>query len=430
MKNKFQNISDIIIKQKKITNELSPLFDSLASEINVSSKKMIKTQIYELITLFNKNNIEMENNVRAINVSKKIKTHAPLKDEATPIKRAISPPKKEIPRTYGAGYFALDELEDSAIDRIKKRGKKKKVVKRKDANPYVSLANRMFSKFSQELIKEGSFDNVKRDLVKAGLPFLAKSYVSLILFSTMISVCVGLFLMLFFLFFNLSPSTILSVSTDAIGSRFLKVVWIPLVLPIATFFSMYIYPSLEKSSLEKNINHELPFATIHMAAIAGSMIEPSKIFKILIDTNEYPNVAKEFTKTMNEMNIFGKDLITAIRTTSFNCPSKRLSDLLNGIAISITSGGELATFFEKRAESLLFEHRLEKEKESKAAETFMDIYISVVIAAPMILMLLLMMMKVSGVGISLSTTMISVIMSLVVSVINVGFLVFLGMRQK
>ena len=103
--------------------------------------------------------------------------------------------------------------------------------------------------------------------------------------------------------------------------------------------------------------------------------------------------------------------------------------MLDGLATTITSGGNLSDFFEKRAQTLLFEHKLDKEQQTKSAETFMDIYISVVIAAPMILMLLLIMMRVSGLGISLSTTMISVIMVLGVTVVNIAFLAFLQIRQ-
>ena len=86
-------------------------------------------------------------------------------------------------------------------------------------------------------------------------------------------------------------------------------------------------------------------------------------------------------------------------------------------------------FFEKRSQSLLFEYRLEKEKNTKSSESFMDIYISVVIAAPMIFMLLLMMMKISGLGISLSTTMITILVAGGVSLINVFFLIFLQLKQ-
>ncbi len=129
------------------------------------------------------------------------------------------------------------------------------------------------------------------------------------------------------------------------------------------------------------------------------------------------------------MNVLGHDLITSLRNVAFKSPSKKLGELLNGLATTITSGGNLPEFFNKRAESYLFDYKLEREKYTKMAETFMDIYISVVIAAPMILMLLLMMMKISGFGIPLSTSAITIIMILGVCVVNIGFLTFLSLRQ-
>ena len=209
----------------------------------------------------------------------------------------------------------------------------------------------------------------------------------------------------------------------------MKVFWILFVIPIGTFLIMYFYPSLEKKSIEKQIDQELPFATINMSAISGSMLEPSKIFTIIIKTKEYPYLEKEFTKLINEINIYGYDLVTALRSIALNNPSKKLADLFNSLATTITSGGDLSEFFDKRSQSLLFEHKLEREKYTKTAETFMDIYISVVIAAPMILMLLLIMMKISGLGISVSSSMITLIMVLGVSIVNIVFLAFLHLRQ-
>jgi len=165
-------------------------------------------------------------------------------------------------------------------------------------------------------------------------------------------------------------------------------------------------------------------------AISGSMIEPSKIFSIIVSTKEYPYLKKEFTKLINDINILGYDLVSALRNSANNSSSKKLTELLNGIATTINSGGNLPVFFDKRAQSLLFEYRVEKEKKTRSAETFMDIYISVVIAAPMILMLLLMMMKISGLGISLSTSMITLIMVLGVSIMNIVFLTFLHLKHS
>jgi len=121
-----------------------------------------------------------------------------------------------------------------------------------------------------------------------------------------------------------------------------------------------------------------------MSAISGSMVEPSKIFSIINSTGEYPNISKEFTKLINETHVYGYNLVSAMRNLAFNSPSSKLAELFNGLASTISSGGDIQDFFEKRAQSLLFEYKIENEKHTKTAETFMDIYISVVIAAPMI----------------------------------------------
>ena len=110
-------------------------------------------------------------------------------------------------------------------------------------------------------------------------------------------------------------------------------------------------------------------------------------------------------------------------------PSGKLSELLNGMSVTITSGGDIKTFFEKRAESLLLQYRLEREKFAKTAETFMDIYISVVIAAPMILLMLLVMMAVSGLQSGFSINQMTIAIIGIVAIVNIVFLTFLHLNQ-
>lgn len=321
-------------------------------------------------------------------------------------------------------------LEKEILRRLKKRPKI--VVEKKDKKPskYLEISNNFFHKYAESLGKKEMFRTLNRDLVKANLQIIPKSYISIILFTTLLSIIAAFFIFLFFLFFNFGAKLpIITRVTDGFGVRFIKVFWILFVIPAATFFMMYLYPSLERKNAETRINQELPFATIHMSSISGSMIDPSKIFSIIVSTKEYPYVGKEFVKLMNDINVLGYDLITALRHSAFNSPSDKLAELFNGLATTITSGGNLPMFFDKRAQSLLFEYRIEKEKHTKTAETFMDIYISVVIAAPMILMLLLMMMKISGFGIAIGTSTITALMMIGVSIINIVFLTFLHLKQ-
>lgn len=325
--------------------------------------------------------------------------------------------------------------DDLALERdtLKRLGRRSvKIIQKREKKPskYIDISNKFFFKQAKSLAKKEMFSSLDRDLIKANLQIIPQSYISMILFTTFLSLIAAFFVFLFFMFFNFGAKfPLITLANEGLGTRFVKVFWILFIIPIATFLLMYIYPSLERKNNETKINQELPFATIHMASISGSMINPSKIFSILATTQEYPAMEKEFVKLMNEINVLGYDLVTALRHSAFNSASDRLGELFNGLATTITSGGNLPIFFEKRAQSLLFEYRIEKEKYTKSAETFMDIYISVVIAAPMILMLLMMMMKISGLGISISTALITVIMVIGVSIINIVFLTFLHLQH-
>ena len=218
-------------------------------------------------------------------------------------------------------------------------------------------------------------------------------------------------------------------SVEDVGLRALKLIWILIAFPIAGFFISYVYPSLDRRAYESQIDAELPFATINMAAISNSLINPVKIFEIIISSGEFPNVKKEFTKLMNHINVHGYSVVNALTITAYSSPSKKMSELLSGLATTINSGGDLTRFFETRAETLLFDYKLKREKETKTAETFMDLYISIVIAAPMIFMLLLMIMKISGLGISLPTSTITLMMVGGVAMINIFFLIFLHFKK-
>jgi len=422
----FLELKKNISKEKKIVKEMVSLLKDLRDVKNIEERKMVISQIIALKKLLKETNKGILENIEKIELTKPLKLKEGKKIKIPSIKEPIKIPRK----VAHVSETSLLGIEKETLKRLRKKEKKIEVKKPRKPSKYVAISNKMFSKTSISLLNKGFFRNLKRDLIKANLQVLPKNYVSVILFTTFLSVFAALFLFFFFLFFNVSSLLpIVTRATESIGIRFLKVFWILLVVPIGAFFITYYYPSLEKKGIEMKINQELPFVTIHMSAISGSMIEPSKIFEIIISTHEYPTIEKEFIKLMNEINVFGYDLVTALRTSAFNSPSKKLAELFNGLASAITSGGDLQDFFNKRAQSLLFDYRIEREKYTKSAETFMDIYISVVIAAPMILMLLLMMIKISGLGISLSTSMITLIMVLGVSIVNIVFLAFLHLKQ-
>ncbi len=407
----FKELKETISKQKTILGDIKKLY----GVTQVEDKKIISTEIQDLLD----NSKELSKRID------QILEELNIQETAFPRFFSIGRMLKKLKMERG---LEADELEKETLKRLKTKSKKEKenVVEK---YVYAKFANKIFSSYSKKLIEKKYFQSLEIDLEKANLNHTLPGYVSIILLTTLISLIAGLIIFVFFIFFKIEPHLpIINLASD-FGSRAIKIIWIPIFFPIAGFFASYFYPSWERKADETQIDYELPFATINMAAIAGSMINPVKIFEIILASEEFPYIKKELTKLMNEINIYGYDLVNALRNSARNTPSKKMAELFGGIATTINSGGDLAQFFEKRAESLLFEYRLKREKETKLAETFMDIYISIVIAAPMIFMLLLIMIKITGLGISLSTGAITLVMVLGVAMINFFFLIFLHLKK-
>lgn len=318
----------------------------------------------------------------------------------------------------------------SLLNKIKAVSKKTEEQTDQTTRAYIKFSNKFFLSTSQKLIKSGYFGDLKDDLGKANMGILFSSYVSMILMSSTIAIGVGVLAAATLLFFKIGILFPFLTPYDGdVISRFIKTFWVAFALPIGTFFAMYYYPGTEKDSIGKRIDQELPFAVIHMSAISGSGIEPSEIFKIIGRSEEYVYLGKEIRKIVNQINLYGYDLVTSLNNIAKTTPSTKLSELFAGLATTINSGGQLSDFFEKRAETLLNNYRLEREKFTKVAETFMDIYISVVIAAPMILMLLLIMIQISNIQIGFTTGEIAVLIILAIAVLNIFFITFLHIKQ-
>jgi len=349
---------------KIVASEIEKISKFVEKAQTDSEKRMLNSQMKSLEKKLADANAEFSKLLGRISFEKLL--------DPTQIEKELKDDSDETPKeklgTKGGNLFTLkeispDSLESETLKRIRKRKKDKKKEdeqkKKQSSSYYTKISSRFFSKVSLKLLSKESFSHMEGDLLRANLNFTPVGYVSIILMTTFLSFFVAGFLFFFFLFFNFTATMpIISRTATTIDVRFFQTFWILFAVPLATFFMMYIYPSLEKRSAEDAIDNELPFAAISMAAISSSMMNPARIFEILISTREYPALKKEFTKMINEINLYGYDLVSALKNTSKNSPSKKLSELLNGLATTITSGGDLSNFFDERAETLLFNYRI------------------------------------------------------------------------
>lgn len=436
--------------EKRILRETSIFFNYLDTlnnlerkgiKINKAEKELLYNTMNSLISQFKILNNSLPELIKKISFFKELpseKTVKPaIKEKLISLEyRQPSGEEKKtlvtIKKNDKLRFLKELSFTDNSIKRLKKEYKVviEKTEEFKKPSSYGRISNKFFSKLSADLFAKGYFKGLNNELRKANLYFLSQTYVSMAFFSSLIALFASICLLILLFFFNLSfEFPFLASTNEPIFLRFMKNFWVVIAFPILTFFAFYFYPFTEKKSIASKINQELPFAVIHMSAIAGSGIEPTKIFKIIVISKEYPNTRKEIKKLLNEINIYGYDLVSALRNIASVTSSDKLAELFKGMAMTITSGGSLKEFLDKRAETLIFDYKIEREKYSHMAETFMDIYISVVIAAPMIMTMLLVMISLTGMGFGLSLNALTLLTVLGISLINIFFLVFLHLKQ-
>ncbi len=282
------------------------------------------------------------------------------------------------------------------------------------------IANRFMKSSADNLVTKypkffepmfGHFKMVEMEL-------LSRSYVSMMLFFSLLSLpAIFLFLLVLNFAFNLSILTIILLAILGM---------------IVTFLVFYFYPASLIGGKTQKIKLELPFALVHMSAVAGSGAQPISIFQLIADSEDYPELRKEIKKVLNYVNLFGYNLTTALKNVALTTPSPEFKELLNGMVSTIETGGDLKEYLKDKAEEALNTYKLDRKKQIEALATYSEIYTAILIAAPLLLLVTLAIMNSIGGsfgGLSATTIgWISIVGAL--PLLNVGFMIFISTSQK
>ncbi|MBS3163412.1 type II secretion system F family protein [Candidatus Woesearchaeota archaeon] len=317
-----------------------------------------------------------------------------------------------------------DQIDKRKIKNFVKQYRSRKKLPEEEIK-YTTYKSNEFAKFSNRFVEPltiyltNKFPDLFRPLTKSlklvRFNMLSKSYIGLVLFLSILSL--PFFSVIFFLLLK----------------SMIKGIAVGFVFMIFTFVLVYFYPQSDISTRNKRIKNELPFAVIHMAAVAGSGTPPLNIFTLLVKSeSEYPELSKEFKKILNYVNIFGYNLTTALKSTANTTPSGDFRELLNGIVSAIETGGNLREYLDNKAKDSLSTYRLERQKQVEAIATYSDIYVAILVAAPLLFLTTLTIINVIGGSIAgVSVELISKIGTFAaIPAMNIGFIIFLNLAQK
>ncbi len=325
-----------------------------------------------------------------------------------------------------------DYVSSLAIDRdelkrfvVSKKSKKKehKVSKYTvyESHFYAKLSNFFVGNFVIRLDKKNPklFKSLNTNLTKAGIRTLTNSYLSMMIFSTIVSMISTFFVSLVLL------------SNQALLSIIFKSLIYSLLVGMIVFTTFYLIPTSIADSKKRDIKDKLPFAIVHMSAVAGSGAPPITMFELLSKSDEYGSLSNEIRKVMNYCNLFGYNLSTALRAVAENTPSPEFKELLSGIVATIETGGDLKTYLKEKADDAINTYKLERKKYTEVISTYSDIYTGVLIAAPLLFLVTLNIINViGGTLFGLDIGLVALVGTFgFIPVLNIAFILFLSVTQ-
>ncbi len=255
----------------------------------------------------------------------------------------------------------------------------------------------------------------------ANVKVLSNTYVNIMVLVS-IATTAAVFAILLIVFFVLN---------HPIYQIFLRSIIFSLVAGLLCATIFYFYPFMKIRDRRRKTTTNLPFAINHMSAVSTSGVPPARMFELISASGEYEEVGVEVKKVVDFINIFGYDLLTAIRAVASTTPSLPFKKFLDGMVSTIETGGDLVSYLRQQADEAALTYKLERQRYNETVSTYSDIYTGVLIAAP--LFFIAAMALVNMLGGSLGGLGVGTVMALgayvAIPLLNIGFIFFLQMTQ-
>jgi flagellar protein FlaJ len=161
-----------------------------------------------------------------------------------------------------------------------------------------------------------------------------------------------------------------------------------------TYAAFIMYPGIEASNRRRNIDASLPYAINYVTSMSTAGITPAEIFRLLGDSPIYGESSVESRYIVREIDIFGRDLIDALRLVSASTPSKRMKEFLQGAMASISSGGNLTEYFRTKADQYALENRQTQKMFLETLGLIAESYVTAMVAGTLFLIILQSIMSV------------------------------------
>ncbi len=307
--------------------------------------------------------------------------------------------------------------------RIKKILQKEQELKIYTPSSIGAIANHFSRKTSLFLLDQfpDFFRSLYNALRSADMKILSNTYLNMMVLFSSIAIIASFILYLFLFFFINTPLILILFNSF----------FFAILTGLLVFTLMFGYPFMKIRERRRSINTNLSFAINHMSAVVGAGVPPDGMFRLLAQSKEYEEISREVEKISEYIDVFGYDLLTAIKSVAATTPSAPFKEFLDGMTSAIETGGDLKEFLKQKSDEAMLSYTLEREKYLETIANYSDIYTGILIAAPLFFVVALTLVNILGgtVGGIDVNVLITIGIYILIPLMNVLFLIFLEASQ-
>jgi flagellar protein FlaJ len=131
-----------------------------------------------------------------------------------------------------------------------------------------------------------------------------------------------------------------------------------------------------------------------------------------------------------DVGFLGKDIISAIKANINRTPSEKFKEFLQGVIITVQSGGALKPYFMSKAEQYTRENRIASKQLLESLGIMAEAYVTAAVAGVLLIIIIIPLMMLISSADSSELMIIYIFAIFVIPLINIGFAVVLASMSQ
>jgi flagellar protein FlaJ len=220
-------------------------------------------------------------------------------------------------------------------------------------------------------------------LERARIKIYPETYVSLMFFTALLTIPVSVIALVLLLVLGFMPIIFL----------------IP--FPFYIMAGFLIIPMSKASDRASGLEREMPFAAAYISVMASGGIAPYTSFKRLAEVELMPAMRGEAREIIKDVEIFGRDPLSALEQAARKNPLDIFRDFLSGYASTVIIGGDIGHFLERKAEEIFKTRALRVKAAAERLGMLLETFIIVMVMMSLCFYILFSVDSIYSVGVTL-----------------------------